>query len=86
MSVQEFKPKRTQENLYVPYTRIKHLMGEHSYVICPYLRFNNEPILTRAMLSACIVQDKFAGEDGEGEGGEEEMTGGFFYCYSTAQG
>ena len=28
------------------------------------------------MLAAAIVQDMFAGEAGEGEGGEEEMTEG----------
>ena len=31
------------------------------------------------MLAAGIVQDTFAGEAGEGEGGEEETTGGYFY-------
>ena len=35
------------------------------------------------MLAAGIIQDKFAGEAVEGEGGEEETTGGYFYCYST---
>ena len=30
---------------------------------------------------ADIFQDTFAGEAGEGEGGEEETTGGYFYCY-----
>ena len=39
---------------------------------------NNEPILT-STLAAGIVQDMFAGEAGEGEGGEEETTGGYFY-------
>ena len=33
------------------------------------------------MLTAGIVQDMFAGEAVEGEGGEEETTGGYFYCY-----
>ena len=33
---------------------------------------NNEPILIRSTLAASIVQDTFAGEAGEGEGGEEE--------------
>ena len=33
------------------------------------------------MLAAGIVQDTFAGEAVEGEGGEEETTGGYFYCY-----
>ena len=43
----------------------------------------NKPILIRSMLAAGIVQDMFAREAGEGEGGEEETTGGYFYCYST---
>ena len=30
------------------------------------------------MLASGIVQDMFAGEAGEGEGGEEETTGGYF--------
>ena len=42
---------------------------------------NNKPILIRSVLAAGIVQDKFAGEAIQGEGGEEEMTGGYFYCY-----
>ena len=33
------------------------------------------------MLAAGIVQDIFVGEAGEGERGEEETTGGYFYCY-----
>ena len=33
------------------------------------------------MLAAGIVQDRFVGEAVEGEGGEEETTGGYFYCY-----
>ena len=37
---------------------------------------NNEPILT-STLTAGIVQDTFAGV---GVGGEEETTGGYFYC------
>ena len=32
------------------------------------------------MLAAGIVQDTF-GEAGEGEGGEEETTGGYLYFY-----
>ena len=35
----------------------------------------NKPILIRSMLAAGIVQDTFAGEAGEGKGGEEETTG-----------
>ena len=46
-----------------------------------YFLINNKPILIRSMLAAGIVQDTFSGEAGEGEGGEEEMTGGYFYCY-----
>ena len=37
------------------------------------------------MLAAGIVQDTFTGEAGEGEGGEEEMTGGYSTATSTAQ-
>ena len=48
---------------------------------------NNEPhliilLILTSTLAAGIVQDTFAGE---GEGGEEETTGGYFYCYFTAQ-
>ena len=32
-------------------------------------------------MPAVIVLDTFAGEAGESEGGEEETTGGYFYCY-----
>ena len=70
---------------------IKHLKGECSYVIWPnpkkirkscilVERITNEPILT-STLAAGSVQDKFAGEAGEGEGGEVETTGGYFYSY-----
>ena len=41
---------------------------------------NNEPILIRSTQAAGIMQDTFAGVAGEGEGGKEEMTGGYFYC------
>ena len=41
----------------------------------------NKPILISSMLAAGIVQDRFVGETVEGEGGEEETTGGYFYCY-----
>ena len=34
--------------------------------------------MIRSMLAAGIVQDTFAGETVEGEGGEEEITGGKF--------
>ena len=33
------------------------------------------------MLAAGIVQDTFSGKAGEGEGGEEEMTGSYFYRF-----
>ena len=50
-----------------------------------YFRINNNiPKLIRSMLVGGIVgivQDTFAGEPGEGEGGEEETTGSYFYCY-----
>ena len=32
-------------------------------------------------MPAVIVQDMFAGEARESEGGEEETTGGYFHCY-----
>ena len=38
-------------------------------------------MLIRSVLAAGIVQDTFTGEAGEGEGGEEETTGGYFYFY-----
>ena len=41
----------------------------------------NKPIQIRSMLADILFQDTFAGEAGEGEGGEEETTGGYFYCY-----
>ena len=40
--------------------------------------YNNEPILTRSTLAAGKVQDTFAGEAREGEGGEYEKTGDYF--------
>ena len=43
--------------------------------------FNNKPILIRSKLAASIVQNTFAREAVENEGGEEETTGGYFYCY-----
>ena len=46
-----------------------------------YFFINNKPILIRSMLAAGIVQDTFVGEAVEGEGGEEETTGGYFYCF-----
>ena len=46
-----------------------------------YFLINNKPILISAMLAAGIVQDRFVGEAVEGEGAEEETTGGYFYCY-----
>ena len=47
---------------------------------------NNKPILIRSMQAAGIVHDMFAGEAGEGEGGKEEMTGGYFYRYFYRSG
>ena len=44
-----------------------------------YFLINNKPILISSMLAAGIVQDSFVGEAVEGEGGEEETTGGYFY-------
>ena len=46
-----------------------------------YFLIKNKPILVHSMLAAGIVQDTIAGEAVEGEGGEEETTGGYFYCY-----
>ena len=46
-----------------------------------YSLINNKPILIRSKLAASIVQDTFAREAVE-NGGEEETTGGYFYCYS----
>ena len=49
-----------------------------------YFLINNKPKLIRCMLAAGILQDTLAGEAVEGEGGEEEMTGGYFYYYTSA--
>ena len=46
-----------------------------------YFVINNKPILIRSVLATGTVQDTFAGEAVEGEGGDEETTGGYFYCY-----
>ena len=46
-----------------------------------YFPINSKPILIRSMLAAGLVQDTFSREAEEGEGGEEETTGGYFYCY-----
>ena len=46
-----------------------------------YSLIHNKPILIRSKLAASIVQDMFAREAVEKEGGEEETTGGYFYCY-----
>ena len=48
-----------------------------------YFLINNKPILVHSMLAASIVKDTLAGEAVEGKGGEEETTGGYFYCFST---
>ena len=50
-------------------------MVKRSYVKILIILVNNEQILT-SMLAAGTVQDTFAGE---GEEGEEETTGGYFY-------
>ena len=39
-----------------------------------------------SMLVAGIVLDTFAGEAEEGKGGEEAITGGYFYCYFYRSG
>ena len=51
-----------------------------------YFLIKNKPILVHSMLAAGIVQDTFAGEAVEGEGGEEELlvatsTATNFYWY-----
>ena len=46
-----------------------------------YFLIKNKLILVHSMLAAGIVQDTFAGEAVEGEGGKEETTGGYFYWY-----
>ena len=46
-----------------------------------YFLINNKPILIHSMLAAGIVQDTFVGEAVQGAGGEEKITGGYFYCY-----
>ena len=57
----------------------KHLRGERSYVIWrnTTTTTKNEPVLTFT-LAAGIVLDTFAEEAGEGDGVEEETTGGYF--------
>ena len=45
-----------------------------------YYLINTKPILIRSKLVASIVQDTFAREAVENEGGEEETTAGYFYC------
>ena len=51
----------------------KHLRAQRSYVICPnpiIILINNESILTRSTLADGIVQDTFAEETGEDDGGK----------------
>ena len=69
--------------------KIVHLLllenGSHYKASSPltkmwYFLTNNRPLI-RSMLAPGIVQDTFAGKAGKGEGGEEETTGGYFYCY-----
>ena len=45
------------------------------------LRSTDKPILIHSMLANGIFQDTFAGEAVDSKGGEEETTGGYFYCY-----
>ena len=44
------------------------------------------PKILTSMLAAGIVQEMFAGEAGEGEGGEEETAGDYCYCYFYRSG
>ena len=58
-------------------------MGRARHVIWPnqktlYFSYSYTVILT-SILAAGIVQNTFAGEAGEGAGGEVETTGGYFY-------
>ena len=46
-----------------------------------YFLINNKPILIRSKLAASLVQNTFSREAVENEGGEEETSGGYFYCY-----
>ena len=46
-----------------------------------YFCINDKAILIHSMLAAGVVQVTFVGEAVEGKGGEEETTGGYFYCY-----
>ena len=64
----------------------KHLRGERSYLICPNKKKKEYYKLIRSTLSAGIVQDMFAGEAEESEGGKEEITGGYFYRYFYSSG
>ena len=50
-----------------------------TYVV--FFLINYKAILIHSMLAAGVVQDTFVGEAVKGEGGEEEITGGYFYCY-----
>ena len=47
---------------------------------------SSEPILIHSTQAAGRVQDSCVGEAGEGERGEEEMTGGYFYRYFYRSG
>ena len=60
----------------VPITRRASSLKKICYI---FLLIIN--LLISSMLAAGIVQDRFVGEAVEGEGGEEETTGGYFYCY-----
>ena len=54
-------------DIFLSYGQIRH----PSVPRCSAKR--SEGVLIRSMLAAGIVQDTFAGEAGEGEGGEEDM-------------
>ena len=67
----------------VPITRRATSPNQKNVVL---MLINNEPILIRSMQAAGIAQDTFTGKAGESEGGEEETTGGYFYCYFYRSG
>ena len=59
-----------------------HLTAQNVVLIL----INDQPMLIRSTQVAGIVQDTFAGEAGEGKGGEEETTRGYFYRYFYRSG
>ena len=74
---------RTDSTIYSLLEKWFPLQGELASLTKKMLYFliNNKPILIRSKLAASIVQNTFAREAVENEGGEEETTGGYFYCY-----